>query len=266
MGQIERFYDRNAEREWGRADQHRIEFAVTMRALHAHLPAAPARVVDIGGGPGRYAIALAQRGYAVTLLDISQNCLDLARQKAAEAQVELAACLQGTALDLEQLPAGHFDAALLMGPLYHLLTLDERQLAVRQAHRLLRAGGLIFASFINRYAAVIWAAKESPAWIVEHRDELEEILTTGVNHGGSEESGFTDAYFARPAEIAPLMEGAGFHTLEILSCEGVVNPLEDRLNALSGPVWEAWVALNYRLGKDPAVWGASGHLLYVGRK
>jgi 2-polyprenyl-3-methyl-5-hydroxy-6-metoxy-1,4-benzoquinol methylase len=61
-------------------------FAVTMRTLGDYLPQPPAKILDIGGGPGRYAIT--QRGYEVTLFDLSQGCLDLA--KAKEAGVELA--------------------------------------------------------------------------------------------------------------------------------------------------------------------------------
>jgi len=55
--------------------RHRTEFAVTMRALADHLPPPPARVLDCGGGPGRYAIELARQGYEVTLFDLSAGCL-----------------------------------------------------------------------------------------------------------------------------------------------------------------------------------------------
>ncbi len=84
------FYDDNAENEWLRMDRHRTEFAVTLRALQEHLPPPPARLLDCGGGPGRYAIELMQRGYTVTLFDLSEGNLRLAREKALEAGVELA--------------------------------------------------------------------------------------------------------------------------------------------------------------------------------
>ncbi len=87
---IERAYDRQPEREWERMDRHRTEFGVTLRALAEHLPPPPGRVLDCGGGPGRYAIELARRGYEVMLYDLSAACLRLAREKAAEAGVTLA--------------------------------------------------------------------------------------------------------------------------------------------------------------------------------
>jgi hypothetical protein len=51
----------------------------------------------------------------------------------------------------------------------------------------------------------------------------------------------------------------------MLGTEGVVGH-ESAINALSGELWERWVALNYRLGQDPALWGAADHLLYIGKK
>ena len=95
-----RYYDLQPEREWARLERHRTEFAVTMRALAAYLPRPPARVLDCGGGPGRYAIELARRGYQVTLFDLSSACLKLAETKAAEAGVALTSYEQGTAAQL----------------------------------------------------------------------------------------------------------------------------------------------------------------------
>ncbi|HEX6386847.1 MAG TPA: methyltransferase domain-containing protein [Anaerolineae bacterium] len=84
---VERHYYQQAQREWERLERHRTEFAVTLRALADCLPPPPATILDVGGGPGRYAIALTQRGYTVTLLDLSRNNLALARVKAQEAGV-----------------------------------------------------------------------------------------------------------------------------------------------------------------------------------
>ncbi len=78
---VEAFYDRDAEHEWERGDRHRTEFAVTLRALAEHLPPPPARILDCGGGPGRFSIELARQGYDVTLFDLSAGNLALARAK-----------------------------------------------------------------------------------------------------------------------------------------------------------------------------------------
>ncbi|HUP28057.1 MAG TPA: class I SAM-dependent methyltransferase, partial [Chloroflexia bacterium] len=215
MAKVEHFYDNNAQREWERLERHRIEFAVTMRALRDYLPPAPARILDIGGGPGRYSIALAQLGYEVTLVDLSRGLLDFAREKAGEAGVTLAGYVHANVLDLGDLVGGSSDAVLLMGPLYHLLDEQERLRAVREARRVLRPGGLVFAAFITRYAGIRWAAKNLPSWITDARADTERLLTTGVNVPPAE-GGFTDSYFAHPVEIVPLMERGGFRTLDLV--------------------------------------------------
>ncbi len=102
--QIEQYYDTAAARELVRLDSHRIEYAITLRALREHLPGPPARIADVGSGPGRYAVALAAARYQVTLVDLSAQVLALARESAATEGVTLFAHLHANALDLSALP------------------------------------------------------------------------------------------------------------------------------------------------------------------
>lgn len=263
--EVERFYDQNPQYEWERLERHRTEFAVTLRALADYLPGPPAKILDIGGGPGRYAIELARRGHEVTLFDLSRGCLEFAAEKAKEVGAELAHYEHGNATDLSRFADEEFDAVLLMGPLYHLLEEGERRRAVGEAKRVLKPEGLIFAAFITRYAPIRWAAKYEPELIIEDRETLVEVLISGrlrARPGG----GFTDAYFIHPSEIKPLLEGEGFQTLDLIACEGLISMIEEKINELSGEPWERWVELNYRLGKDLSVHGGAEHLLYIGRK
>lgn len=263
MNEVEQYYDHNAQAEWGRLDRHRTEFAVTLRALGEFLPRPPASVLDCGGGPGRYAIALTQQNYQVTLLDLAQANLDLAEEKAAEAGVRLAGILHGDARHLETIAESSFDAVLLLGPLYHLLAAEDRLRAIRQAHRVLKSGGVLFAAFISRFAPLRDVARRSPEWIVDHQEYAERIFASGIQY---RTDGFTEVYLAHPTEIVPILEGAGFAMLKMIGCEGVVAGHEEKINALTGEAWEVWTDLNYRLGQDPALLGAADHLLYVGQK
>jgi len=263
MNRVEGYYDQNALDEWERLERHPTEFAVTMLALAEHLPPPPAKIADIGGGPGRYAIALAQEGYAVTLVDLSRGNLALAREKAEAAGVRLDATLHANALDLSDLASSTYDAVLLFGPLYHLLAQEEQLGAVREAMRLLRPDGPLFATFITRFAQFRWAAYFDAAWLARDREYTEQFLATGIHRHPSL---FTDAYFAHPDEIVPFMESAGLSTVCMVGCEGAVSHNEARVNQLEGDDWEYWVQLNYRLGQEPSMYGASDHLLYVGCK
>ncbi|HYY92322.1 MAG TPA: methyltransferase domain-containing protein [Candidatus Dormibacteraeota bacterium] len=268
MDEIEAFYDRNAQNEWDRLDRHRTELAITLKAFKEYMPQPPVDVLDIGGGPGRYSISLAERGYKVTLLDLSKRCLEFAREKALKSGVVLADYRHGTALDLGAFVDDSFEVVLLMGPLYHLLDEDRRRRAIREARRVLKPNGLVFASVITRYAPFRWAAKNDPEWL----EQVGRLLETGVWRPSLDGTpsgarvGFTDSYFADPVEIRQLMESEKFETLNLIACEGIISLIEEKINALDGRAFDAWIELNYRLSKDPAIHGGAEHLLYIGRK
>ena len=172
-----------------------VEFAVTLRAFEEYLPSAPATVLDIGGGPGRYAIELARRGYHLTLADISTGELALAAEKTAEAGARLEDVVQADARELNGFADDAFDAVLLMGPLYHLLEDADRRRAVDEAVRVARPGGMLFATNITRYAALRFWAKREPMRVVEDRLRYEAQIATGKM---PDAVGFTDIYLMAP--------------------------------------------------------------------
>jgi len=236
-----------------------------MRALAAHLPPPPARILDCGGGPGRYAIELARQGYQVTLFDLSAEALRMARQKAREAGVTLEYA-RGTATDLSRFPDDAFDVVCLMGPLYHLLDEAERTQALAEAARVLAPGGTLCAAFITRYAAHRHAARHEPTWPLEHPDLSAQVLRDGrLPPRDADDTRFV-AYFAHPDEVVPLCRGAGLEVVTVLGLEGLVSLMEEGVNALEGAAWEAWVDLNWQVAPDPSLHGGVEHLLAVTRK
>jgi len=261
--EIKHYYDQQAEKEWERLERHRTEFAVTLRALIEHLPPAPARVLDCGGGPGRYALELARRGYEVTLFDLSTQCLRLAERKAVEAGVALAGFEHGTATDLSRYPAETFDALLLLGPLYHLLEEAERRQALAEAHRVLKPGGILFAAFISRYAVPRYAAVHDPTWPLEQKERLEILLATGALPQRIKEELEFLAHFDHPSGVGPLVQRAGFEVMSVLGVEGLVDQIETEVNAQTGALWDAWLDLNYRVAPDPSIHGCTAHLLVI---
>jgi len=263
MTNVERYYDKAAYKEWVRLDRDRVEFAVTLRALDEYLPPAPARVLDIGGGPGRYAIELTRHGYEVELADISEVEVALAAAKADEAGVMLAGARKADARDLTAFADASFDSVLLMGPLYHLLDESDRQRAVHETVRVTRPGGIVAATNITRYAAIRWWAKHDPMQVVSNPAAYEDQIATGRTHDAV---GFTDVYLMHPAELPALFKNTGVEHLVTVACEGVVSMIHERLDALDGAAWEHWVDLNYRVSKDPDTHGLAEHLLYIGRK
>ncbi len=262
---VQALYASNGEREWNRLERHRTEFAVTLRAMMQHLPPPPAHILDCGGGPGRYAIALAQQGYAVTLFDLSPDLLALARERALNAGVTLAAFDQGTATDLSRFADATFDAVLLMGPLYHLLEAEERRCALAEAYRVVKPGGVVFAAFIARYAAHIDAIADYPD-LAPADPDYSLIAATGLLPPRPDGTVAFTAYFAHPDEIRPLCAAAGLEVLSVLGVEGLSSGRDEKLNALDGEAWAYWVDVNYAIAPDPSTHGGAEHLLAVCRR
>lgn len=266
MNPVEQHYDEQTQYEWERFERHRMEFAITGRALKDYLPSPPAKILDIGGGPGRYALALAKKGYDVTLFDLSKNNLQMAQTKALKAGISLSGFIHGNVLDLPTLIQEKFDAVLLLGPLYHLLEEAERETAVAHANAVLKPDGIIFAAVITRYAPFRdQIRKGNLDWVIKKAAHVEDLLQTGKNPDNPTNP-FPDSYFAHPNEVRPLLENAGFKTLQILATEGVVSGHEQHINQAEGEIWEKWVALNYQMAHDPVLFGAADHMLYIGQK
>lgn len=259
MNEIQIFYDEQYD-EWSRFDRHPIEFDVTKTYLDRYLPAAPARVLDIGGGPGRYSLYLAEKGHRVTLFDLSGKHVNEGLQRAKAAGLELEAAVQGDALELDGV-AGLYDAVLLMGPLYHLTEAADRRRAVERALAVLKPGGVIFAAFISAYAVVMdymYRVAELPS-----AAEALQHLTDGRNTEGR---GFTTSYFTLPEEARALMAGFSLEPLAFASVENVLLAREGDIAALPRPQYEEWLKIALALAEDPLVQGSTGHYLYVGRK
>lgn len=113
-------------------------------------------------------------------MDLSAQVLPLARESAATAGVTLSSYLHVNALDLSALPSYSFDAVLLLGPLYHLLSLTDREGALNESRRLLREGGLIFAAFITHYSPFRDAARHDPMVVIREPELLRTVLTTNL--------------------------------------------------------------------------------------
>jgi S-adenosylmethionine-dependent methyltransferase len=264
MSNVEKYYDDTSDGEWIRLMRHRLEFEITKKALDEHI-APGSRVLDVGGGPGRYSIHLASRGCAVTLIDLSGENVRRAQSEACSAGVALEACIQGDALELDQLlPGQAYDAVLCMGPLYHLLEERQRVSVVEQCLSHLKPGGIFAASFISAYAPILNDMRNCPQTIAGNAEKYIGYLSDGRNF--FENNAFTDAYFIHPLTIETFMANFPLEKISILAAEGLGVLIEPALVALSEEQFMSWVDLFYRIAGNIELFGACEHLLYIGIK
>jgi ubiquinone/menaquinone biosynthesis C-methylase UbiE len=204
-----------------------LEFARSMELLERLLPAPPARLLDVGGGPGSYAAPLARRGYRVHLVDPMPLHVEQAREAAASDPAAAFTAAVGDARQLAE-SSGSQDAVVLFGPLYHLTEATGRQQALGEAWRVLRPGGRLLAMAVCRFASLLDGLYEG--WLDDpvFRPIVDQDLASG-QHRNPDPVGrpefFTTAYFHTPTGLASEIEQAGFTGVTVYGVEGPGWPL-----------------------------------------
>jgi SAM-dependent methyltransferase len=248
--------------EWGRFVRHGAEFEINKRYLYRYIKKGD-DVLDIGGGPGRYALELAQSGCHVTLLDLTPKHIAIALEKASEMGLSINAVC-GDACYADKLVQGNFDAVLLMGPLYHLSREADRVKAIKAALSLLKPGGILYAAFISSYAVVWDNMKRFPDKILAPDDNavFECVLDDKSFSGKS----FTASHLIRPRDIEPFMAQFPLEKLHLLSSESVLLFRESELRAQPEAVWNAWMDFAEKICEREEFLSMAGHFLYIGQK
>jgi SAM-dependent methyltransferase len=173
------------------------------------------------------------------------------------------------ATNLSSLEDGAFDAALALGPFYHLTSVADRVKAARELGRVVRAGGLAFVSFLPRLsglAGLLVRAAADPEQVPP--SVLERAVREGV-FANPTRRGFQQGYFAEPDEIVQLFGPAGFVAVELVSLRGLGAEREAALFELRERApgsARAFGVLHEATAHDPAVVRLCGHALWVLRR
>ncbi|HEX9190005.1 MAG TPA: class I SAM-dependent methyltransferase [Vicinamibacteria bacterium] len=262
------YYARGGERERLDEGYFPLERARTQELVLRHLPPPPGVVLDVGGAAGAYAFWLAEGGYAVHLVDpVPLHVEQAGAASAARPAFRLASARVGDARRLDFADATA-DAVLMLGPLYHLTDRKDRFAALVEARRVLRPGGLVFAAGISRYAPLLDGLR-GPVF----DDELfarivERDLEDGQHRNDTGNARFfTTAFFHRPEDLGAEAAEAGFAVEGVFAVEGpgaLVPDFADRWREAGARA--RLLDLVRRVEREPALLGASPHLLAVARR
>jgi ubiquinone/menaquinone biosynthesis C-methylase UbiE len=245
-----------------------LEFARSQEIIGRHLPPTPQVLLDVGGGPGAYSCWLARQGHEVHLIDIVPKHIEQARQASRnQPAYPIASINLGDARSLPQDDSA-CDAVLLMGPMYHLTERSDRITALREAYRVLKPGGLLFASTINRFVSLLDGLTRGFIDDPYFLEILNRDLSEGQHRNPRQAPDyFTTAYFHRPEDLQAEISEAGFTLIETVAVQGAGWLTRDFAERWADPERRAQILdLLRRVEREPAMMGISHHIMAVARK
>ena len=264
---ISDYYDRAPEERRLQQGPFQLEEVRTRELIQRFAPRPPGTVVDVGGAAGAYALWLAQAGYAVHLLDPVPRLIAEAQRRSAAAAQPLASCRVGDARALG-MPGDAADVVLLLGPLYHLTDPRDRAQSLREAARVLKPGGWLFAAAISRWASALDGLARDLLQDPRFALIVEQDLRDGQHRNPTDRLDyFTTAYFHRPEELADEVRTAGLALNGVYGLEGPGWILSDVAARMADADRRAaLVGVARMLETEPALLGSSAHLLAVAQR
>lgn len=254
----QKFYETGIEKERLKRGTGCLERLRTEKLLDQFLPKPPATILDVGGGTGVYTFYLANQGYGVYLIDPVAYQIEEAKK--------IGESLTGNA------PLGYIvgdarkiamsdqsvDVVLFLGPLYHLNPAD-RQVALSEAKRVLKSGGILFAVAISRYAPINSYFKKG-----KMTSDLKAAIFSSLTSGHFEYRGAV-FYSHYPVELRRELERAGFDKVFLYAVEGLGSPVTDE-NIEDEAVFQDFVQIIDATEQDESVLGMSSHIMAIGKK
>ncbi len=263
-------YTKNVLKEWKRLVKnpyHRLEFETTLHFLKKYLPK-KALILDAGGGPGRYTIELAKRGYDVTLLDFVPANLQFALKKIRKAKVQkrIKGVVEGSITNLSMFKDNTFDAVICLGgPLSHVHPESEREKAISELIRVTKKNAPIFVSVMAKFVTLM-RGPGNYAHEIKMTKHFKKFAFEGDDYHFWKGQAF--CHFFVLDEFKKLFDNKKVKVLEIVGLEGISSPDQKGTNKLykDKKSWKNWMEVHYKLCTHPTVVDTSQHMMIIVRK
>ena len=256
---LEDYYS-NYNEEGRLLSQHgQVEYRTTMKYIREALAGDKTkRILEVGAGTGRYSVTLAKEGFPVTAVELVAHNLEILKSK-LDGTEDITA-LQGNALDLSRFPDESFDLTLVLGPLYHLYTKEDKLQALSEAARVTKPGGILMVAYCMNEPTVI----QYVFGLNKLREVMEGLMLTEDWHCISRPEDLFE--MVRPEEIAALDAALPVERLKLVATDGATNYLRPMIDGMDAETFEKWMEFHLITCERQDLIGASNHTLDILRK
>lgn len=269
------FYNEYGSKEWDRLDKSaydKLNFILHMNFVEEHLFDG-ADVFDVGCGAGRFSIEFAKRNCNVSLLDISDEQLNLAQNKMNEAGVSnrVGSINRASISDMNMIESDSFDVTVCYGAPLNYLYKDYRE-GIRELYRVTKPGGYIVTSVNSRLGIFRFLLGMSNFDIIGFMGKpdywfVNEVIATG-NLPDHPEVSHPARHMFNADELQGLFLAAGFKDIELASSPCVMSGLRDKAEVLYSDkaAWETIVNLELKSYKNEHLADSGEFLMIKARK
>ena len=259
MDYLEEYY--NSYDEDGRLlSRHgQVEYLTTMRYIKECLEGVPdPSILEVGAGTGRYSVTLAKHGLRVTAVELIEHNLEILKAKSDG--TEPLTAMRGNALDLSLFPDDSFDLTMLLGPMYHLYTKEEKLRALSEAVRVTMPRGHILVAYCMNEPTVI-----QYVFGLNHlREVTDQNMLTADWHCISEPKDLFE--LVRTEDIAELDAAVPVERIKLVAADGATNYNRALIDAMDTETFDRWMDYHFTICERQDLIGASHHTLDILRK
>ena len=254
------FYNRGFEDERLTSRHGSVEFLTTMRYIERYLKPG-SRIIEIGAGTGRYSHALARQGYAVDAVELVEHNIEVFRQNTQPG--EAVTIKQGNAMDLTGFPDNKYDITLLLGPMYHLFTKEDKQKALSEAIRVTNPGGVVFVAYCISDVSILCSGfKEKRFSIAEF---IEKGFINPVTFAAKSEPELVFE-IVRKEDIDDLIAALPVTRLHYVATDGYAFRMKEEIDAMDDAEFDLFMQYHFATCERGDMVGLTAHALDVFRK
>lgn len=234
-----------------------VEYLTTMRYIKKYLKPGM-RILEIGAATGRYSHSLARQGYRVDAVELLDHNIRIFMEKTQPG--ENVTVQQGNAKDLSVFEDQTFDITLLLGPMYHLFTVEEQKKALSEAIRVTKSGGILFAAYCGNEATMIQYCFGRGMIRDPHLRSLIDPVTFKASSDPAE---LFQLY--RKEDIDALMEGFAVERLHYVGTDLATNYMRGEIDSMDDELYDLYLQYHFSICERCDLVGASHHILDVAR-